>query len=103
MEIRAEVRKGMSVISADRQDLGRIIRFDELGFVVEKGRLFPRDFEVRYDDVAGVTAGRVLLTRRRHEYAEASNGEPMVTEDELAEVAHGELAPEQIEKTAEKQ
>jgi len=102
MEHRIEVYKGMSVVSADRQELGRIIRFDDMGFVVEKGHVFPRDLEVRYDDVASVAGSRVVLTRRRHDYVEAGNGEPIVTEDELAEVARGELAPEQIEKTTQK-
>jgi|HubBroStandDraft_3_1064219.scaffolds.fasta_scaffold1085625_1 hypothetical protein len=99
MESRADVREGMVVVSADRQELGRIVRCDELGFTVEKGKLLLQDLDVRYEDVARSAGGQILLTRRRHDYVEASNGEPIVTEDELAQVARGELAPEQIEKT----
>ncbi len=52
--------------------------------------------------MAHIAGEQVQLTRRRHDYVEASNGEPIVTEDELAEVARGELSPEQLEKTLRK-
>jgi len=99
MNSQPQVREGMLVVSADRQELGRVVRFDEVGFVVEKGRAIPRDLEVRNEDVASIVGGRVLLARRRHDLVEAANGEPMVTEDELAEAARGEITPEQMERT----
>jgi hypothetical protein len=102
MECRADVREGMVVVSADRQELGRIVRCDEIGFTVEKGKLLHQDLEVRYEDVARIAGQQILLTRRRHDYVEAGDGEPIVTEDELAEVARGELSPEQLEKTVRK-
>jgi len=92
----------MAVVSADQQDLGRIVRCGEVGFTVEKGKLLLQDLDVRYEDVARIAGEQILLTRRRHDYVEAGNGEPIVTEDELAEVARGELSPEQIEETLRK-
>ena len=102
MTCRADVREGMVVVSADRQALSHVVRCDELGFTVEKGRFLLQDLDVHYEDVAGIAGKQILLTRRRHDYLEASNGEPIVTKDELAEVARGELSPEQLEETLRK-
>ena len=102
MECRADVHEGMWVISADGIELGHVVQCGEAGFAVEKGRFLRDDLVVPYEDVARVGEGQIVLTRQRHDYVEASNGELIVTEDELAEVARGELSPEQAEEIRRK-
>jgi hypothetical protein len=102
MQSRADVRHGMWVFSADGIELGRVDRCGESEFTVEKGRLLRDDLRVPYEDVARVAVGQIVLTRTRHDYVEVSDGEPIVTEDELAEVARGELSPKQAEEIRRK-
>ncbi len=96
------MHEGMWVISADDAELGRVIACGEVTFTVEKGRLLVDDLMIPYDDVASVTPGQIRLSRRRNDYVEASSAEPIVTEDELAEIARGELSPEQVEELRRK-
>ena len=37
----------------------KVIRRDVDTFVVEKGTLFPKDYELRYDHIAGLSGGEI--------------------------------------------
>ncbi len=102
MKSRDELSEGMFVVSADRHELGRIVRFEDMSFIVEKGDLVPRTLLVPYKDVDGVAGMRVLLTRRRADYVRAEAAEPSATADETDAVARGELALEELRGPAHK-
>ena len=53
------VREGMFVTSTKGERIGKVIRRDDETFVVEKGTLFPKDYELRYDHIAGVNGGDI--------------------------------------------
>jgi hypothetical protein len=62
-----DVREGMVVHTADGERLGTVVRRGEDTFVIEKGRLLPRDFIARYDEIAEVSGDEVRLRRTRDE------------------------------------
>ena len=62
---RSQVREGMTVRSAAGEKLGEVLTADEQGFIVEKGFFVPRDYVVRYDDVAEVSGDAVRLSTGR--------------------------------------
>jgi hypothetical protein len=62
---RSQIRDGMTVRSADGEKLGEVLTTDEQGFIVEKGFFVPRDYVVRYDDVAEVSGDAVRLSAGR--------------------------------------
>lgn len=53
---REGIREGMLVTSSTGERIGKVIRCDAETFVVEKGTLFPKDFELRYDHITDVKA-----------------------------------------------
>lgn len=99
-----EVRQGMFVWTADGEKLGTVIRQGEDTFTVEKGLFLPRDFVLRYEDVAEVREGEVRLrltreelvpgleTRERRERVAQPGafGEPL---EMVVELAHEEVTP----------
>ena len=56
---RDSVREGMFVTSTKGERIGKVIRRDVDMFVVEKGTLFPKDYELRYDHIAGLSGGEI--------------------------------------------
>ena len=56
---RNSVREGMFVTSTKGERIGKVIRRDDDTFVVEKGTLFPKDYELRYDHIAGLNGGEI--------------------------------------------
>jgi uncharacterized protein (TIGR02271 family) len=62
-----DVREGMVVHTADGERLGTVVRRGEDTFVIEKGRLLPRDFIARYEEIAEVRGSEVRLRRTRDE------------------------------------
>lgn len=54
-----EVEEGMFVTSTDGQRIGKVIRCDSETFVVEKGTLFPKDYELRYEYIKDVKDGGI--------------------------------------------
>ena len=56
---RDSVREGMFVTSTKGERIGKVIRRDVDTFVVEKGTLFPKDYELRYDHIAGLSGGEI--------------------------------------------
>ena len=59
---RNSVREGMFVTSTKGERIGKVIRRDDETFVVEKGTLFPKDYELRYDQIAGVDGGAITYS-----------------------------------------
>jgi uncharacterized protein (TIGR02271 family) len=51
---RMSVQEGMYVTSTSGQRIGKVIRCDAETFVVEKGALFPKDYQLRYDHITGI-------------------------------------------------
>lgn len=54
-----DVEEGMFVTSTDGQRIGKVIRCDSETFVVEKGTLFPKDYELRYEYVKDIKDGGI--------------------------------------------
>ncbi len=55
------VRQDMAVRSADGEKLGKVVECGQDRFIVEKGFFFPKDYTARYDEVAEIRDGEVLL------------------------------------------
>jgi uncharacterized protein (TIGR02271 family) len=55
-----DVEEGMFVTSTDGQRMGKVIRCDTETFVVEKGTLFPKDYELRYEYVQDIKDGGIV-------------------------------------------
>ena len=74
-----DIREGMVVKSSDGEKLGKVVRCDPDGFLIEKGLFFPKDHFARYDQIARVDADEVLLavTARSFEAAPATSGESL--------------------------
>jgi uncharacterized protein (TIGR02271 family) len=58
---RNSVQEGMLVTSTTGQRIGKVIRCDADTFVVEKGALFPKDYQLRYDRITGTSSDGSLL------------------------------------------
>lgn len=56
------VREGMFVTSTRGERIGKVIRRDDETFVVEKGTLFPKDYELRYDHITGIDGGEIAYS-----------------------------------------
>ena len=59
---RNEVRPGMAVTSTKGERLGNVIRTGTDTFVVEKGVFFPKDYELRYDHITGLTGEQIAYS-----------------------------------------
>ncbi|XXT23900.1 YsnF/AvaK domain-containing protein [Sorangium sp. So ce429] len=69
-----EIKRGMVVRSSDGEKLGEVVRRDENRFEIEKGFFFPKEYAVRYDEVAGIRAGEIILTHARDQLDAARGG-----------------------------
>ena len=78
---RRGVKEGMVVLAADGEKLGKVVRCDQEGFIVEKGLFFPRDYIARYVDVADVRGDEIYLRSRLADLRDAES-----REDESREV-----------------
>jgi uncharacterized protein (TIGR02271 family) len=58
---RNSVQEGMIVSSTTGDRIGKVIRCDAETFVVEKGALFPKDYQLRYDHITGTAADGALI------------------------------------------
>jgi len=75
-ELRIYLIDGATVMSRDREKVGGIISCGEDHFIVEKGIFFPKDYLVRFDEVAVANADEIVLIRTKDELRR-------LTEDEL--------------------
>jgi len=55
----------MDAYSLDGEKLGEVERLDEDSITIEKGWFFPKDFTIRYDDVADIREDHVIVNRGR--------------------------------------
>ena len=53
------IKPGMFVTSTSGERIGKVIRCEDDDFIVEKGVLFPRDYELRYDHITEVKDGTI--------------------------------------------
>jgi hypothetical protein len=81
--MRAKLRQGMTVHSADGHKLGTIVRLDADGFIIEKGLFFPKDYLCSYESVAAVDREDVRLAGDRS----ALESVAPVERDELADAS----------------
>jgi uncharacterized protein (TIGR02271 family) len=104
-----DVREGMFVRTADGEKLGTVIRCGGDTFVVEKGLFLPRDYVLRYEDIADVRGGEVRLklgqqelvsdpvsregSRREVVAMPSAFGEP---QEVVVELAHEEAIPHTV-------
>jgi uncharacterized protein (TIGR02271 family) len=106
--MRRYVREGMTVRTSGGEKLGEVVRVGEDTFLVEKGRLLPRQYVLRYEDVAEVRGDEVRLSLGAEELAplQASRhggpervvevgrlGEPR---EVVVELAHEEAHPHKV-------
>lgn len=61
------IAEGMTVHSSDGHKLGRIVRVGTTSFELEKGFFFPKDYLVRFSDIADVRENEVRLHTTREE------------------------------------
>jgi uncharacterized protein (TIGR02271 family) len=64
------IKPGMFVMSTSGERIGKVIRCNADDFIVEKGVLFPRDYELRYDHITDVKDG--TITYSLADYLESS-------------------------------
>jgi uncharacterized protein (TIGR02271 family) len=58
---RNSIREGTLVTSTTGERIGKVIRCDAETFIVEKGALFPKDYQLRYDQITGSNDDGSLL------------------------------------------
>ena len=76
------IREGMTVYSADGTKLGKVVRSDASGIIIEKGIFFIKDYLARHEDVATIEEDDVRLAVNRE-------GLQKLDEDEVAQGSAG--------------
>lgn len=61
------IREGMTVYGSEGDKLGKVQFRDRDTFVIEKGVFFPRDYLVRYQDIADIQGDDIRLSRTKDE------------------------------------
>lgn len=74
-----EIARGMVVRSSDGEKLGKVTRLDVDTFEIEKGFFFPKEYAVRYDEVAGIRDGEIVLTHARDQLAGGRGAEGTIS------------------------
>ena len=82
-----EIPLGSLVLGPHNERLGRVCRREDDTFTVRKGRLFPVEIDVKYEDVAETWSGIVRLRRDPTVFSESeatgdSPAETVVTGEE---------------------
>jgi len=84
---RSRIKEGMVVRSQDGEKLGRVFSVEADSFCIEKGLFFPKDYVVRFSEVAGERDGELILAHGRaslrqlsaeERFNERSNGSGVV-------------------------
>lgn len=92
MERNPNFSAGMHVYGQDGGSLGRVISVDENSFTIERGVFFPKDFTLRYDDIAQIQDNKVTLSQSVQELKEWKS--PSYTGwDHVESVNRGEIRP----------
>ncbi|NNB89495.1 hypothetical protein HJC10_24965 [Corallococcus exiguus] len=58
-----DIQRGMTVRDRDGEALGGIVAVDPRGFTIGTGRIFEREYPVRFSDVADLDGDDVYLRR----------------------------------------
>ena len=77
----ADVQRGMTVRDRDGEALGGIVAVDPRGFTIGKGRVFGKEYPVRFSDVADLDGDDVYLRRDLAHLPGAVLAEGSVDED----------------------
>lgn len=72
---RSQLMEGMTVRSADGEKLGRVFSLGDGEFHIEKGLFFPKDYLVRYSDIADIRGGEIILSHGRDSLLRQSSQE----------------------------
>jgi uncharacterized protein (TIGR02271 family) len=64
---RQSIREGMTVHSSDGHKLGKVFAIGDAQFQIEKGLFFPKDYLVRYGDVADIRGDDLILRISKEE------------------------------------
>jgi uncharacterized protein (TIGR02271 family) len=72
---RSQLMEGMTVRSADGEKLGRVFALGDGEFHIEKGLFFPKDYLVRYSDIADIRDGEIILSHGRDSLLSLSSQE----------------------------
>lgn len=71
---RTNIRKGMTVMSRDGVQLGRVVDVTAAGIIIEKGHFFfLKDFEVPLSDISMIQGDEVILQRDQAELRRADS------------------------------
>lgn len=71
---RTNIRQGMTVMSRDGVQLGRVVEVTAAGIIIEKGHFFfLKDFEVPLSDISTVRGDEILLLRDQSELRRADS------------------------------
>jgi uncharacterized protein (TIGR02271 family) len=57
---KSRVRVGMKAISNRGEHLGRVLSKDDQGFIVEKGKFFPKDYLLRYEYISDLRGDELI-------------------------------------------
>jgi uncharacterized protein (TIGR02271 family) len=72
-----DIREGMTVYSADGHKLGKVVRSDASGIIIEKGIFFIKDYLARHEDVAQIVEDEVRLAVNRADLRELGEDEAL--------------------------
>jgi hypothetical protein len=62
----------MQVKGSDHEDLGHVVRIDERGLIIDKGRYFTQEYRVLHEEIIRVDDDSVVVAQHRPEVAEAA-------------------------------
>jgi uncharacterized protein (TIGR02271 family) len=105
---RNSIREGTLVTSESGERIGKVIRCDAETFIVEKGAFFPKDYQLRYDQITGVSPegsliySRAELSEKERGMYEAESSETSTSSAEPMRAAERESAAER-ERVAERE
>lgn len=97
-----EIAIGNVVVGPDDEILGTVYRCESNSFTVRKGRFFPHDTDVSYDDVASVQGEEIRLWRDPTVFSESeatpeSVSIPRATDTEAGHDFGGDRTPTQAD------
>ncbi|RKH13646.1 hypothetical protein D7X74_21550 [Corallococcus sp. CA047B] len=87
-----DIQRGMTVRDRDGEALGGIVAVDPRGFTIGKGRVFEKEYPVRFCDVADLDGDDVYLRRDLAHLPGAVLAEGGADEDDSALKPHRPVA-----------
>ncbi|RYZ42772.1 MAG: hypothetical protein EOO71_06595 [Myxococcaceae bacterium] len=87
-----DIQRGMTVRDRDGEALGGVVAVDPRGFTIGKGRVFEKEYPVRFSDVADLDGEDVYLRRDLAHLPGAVLAEGGADEDDNALKSHRPVA-----------